>query len=359
MAAAVVVDAAFGDGETDATAHIQGKLDAAGDGGSVHIPAGKYLISDTLTMPSNNFQMSGVGGLQGGDTGSELWWTATDEAIPVLTHDTTTYWSNCQLSGFSIYCDGHGLSPTYLAGNDGILLAAPVNGSKIRGVYIARVRGHGVRCVKQTDNALDPTACGNFLVEQLFVSRVGGYAFDANGYATVTLLVPDFNTVGLGGVRITGSIGNQSSVNLIGGWFESGTLTGADYITVADSNGRPTVNLIGCEFAGAGVATTIIRATGAGGVAAGVFNSVGFGYTNWLVDVPNGETVAFSTPFTYAPSLRTGIITATGHVGTTMGFYGTTPTTRPVVTGGTNGSQALKSLLSALASLGLITNSAQ
>lgn len=359
MPAAVVVDAAFGDGVTDATTHIQAKLDAAGDGGSVHIPAGKYMISDTLTMPSNNFQMTGVGGLQGGDTGSELWWTASNTAKPILTHDTTTYWSNCQLSDFSLYCDGHGITPTYLAANDGILLAAPVNGSKIRGVYIARVRGHAVRCIKQTTNLSDPTACGNFLVEQLFVSRVGGYAFDANGYATVTLLVPDFNTVGLGGVRITGSIGNQSSVNLIGGWFESGTFTGADYIVVADSNGRPTVNLIGCEFSGAGVATTVIRATGTGGVAAGVFNSVGYGFTNWLVDVPNGETVTFSTPFTYAPSLRTGQVYTSGLAGTTMGFYGTTATTRPVVTGGTNGSQALKSLLTALASFGLITNNAQ
>lgn len=44
------------------------------------------------------------------------------------------------------------------------------------------------------------------------------------------------------------------------------------------------------------------------------------------------------------------------HLGTTLGFYGATAVTKPAVTGSRGGNAALASLLTALASLGLITN---
>ncbi|MFF3928296.1 collagen-like domain-containing protein [Streptomyces hirsutus] len=44
------------------------------------------------------------------------------------------------------------------------------------------------------------------------------------------------------------------------------------------------------------------------------------------------------------------------HLGTTLGFYGATAATKPTVTGSTGGNAALASLISALATLGLITN---
>ena len=44
------------------------------------------------------------------------------------------------------------------------------------------------------------------------------------------------------------------------------------------------------------------------------------------------------------------------HLGTTLGFYGATAVTKPTVTGSTGGNTALASLISALATLGLITN---
>ncbi|MGW1609399.1 hypothetical protein ACWCQZ_08375 [Streptomyces sp. NPDC002285] len=45
------------------------------------------------------------------------------------------------------------------------------------------------------------------------------------------------------------------------------------------------------------------------------------------------------------------------HLGTTLGFYGATATTKPVVTGSRGGNAALASLLTALATLGLVTDS--
>ncbi|WP_055693357.1 hypothetical protein [Streptomyces prasinopilosus] len=50
------------------------------------------------------------------------------------------------------------------------------------------------------------------------------------------------------------------------------------------------------------------------------------------------------------------IALALRHLGSTLGFYGATATTKPTVTGSRGGNAALTSLLTALASLGLITN---
>ncbi len=48
---------------------------------------------------------------------------------------------------------------------------------------------------------------------------------------------------------------------------------------------------------------------------------------------------------------------ALNHDGTTIGFYGTAPVTKPAVTGSRAGNAALASLLTALASQGIVTDS--
>lgn len=48
---------------------------------------------------------------------------------------------------------------------------------------------------------------------------------------------------------------------------------------------------------------------------------------------------------------------ALDHDGTTVGFYGATPVAKPTVTGAKGANAALASLLTALVSLGLITDS--
>ncbi len=45
------------------------------------------------------------------------------------------------------------------------------------------------------------------------------------------------------------------------------------------------------------------------------------------------------------------------HTGSTAGFFGATPTTKPAVTGSRGGNAALASLLTQLANLGLIVDS--
>ena len=56
----------------------------------------------------------------------------------------------------------------------------------------------------------------------------------------------------------------------------------------------------------------------------------------------------------------TGDLTIEGaidHDGSTVGFFGTAPTTKPTVTGSRGGNAALASLLTALAGLGLLVDS--
>jgi hypothetical protein len=79
---AFIVDAAFGDGVTDATAHIQSKINAAGGGvagnlgGKVVLPPGRYLLTAPLTWHVSNYSPTsqlavpgpsivGAGGLPG------------------------------------------------------------------------------------------------------------------------------------------------------------------------------------------------------------------------------------------------------------------------------------------------------
>ena len=51
------------------------------------------------------------------------------------------------------------------------------------------------------------------------------------------------------------------------------------------------------------------------------------------------------------------ILGALTHKGSTLGFYNTTPTTKPTITGSRGGNAALADLLTKLAGLGLLTNS--
>jgi hypothetical protein len=73
----------------------------------------------------------------------------------------------------------------------------------------------------------------------------------------------------------------------------------------------------------------------------------------FLNDIPiNGDV----TGSMFSATL-TSIAGALNHDGSTAGFYGTAPITKPAVTGSRGGNAALASLLTALANLGLITDS--
>ena len=59
----------------------------------------------------------------------------------------------------------------------------------------------------------------------------------------------------------------------------------------------------------------------------------------------------------FSPLSIAGLTISVGNTGQSLGFLGATPVTRPAVTGSRGGNAALASLLTALANLGLVTDS--
>jgi hypothetical protein len=76
-----------GDGETDDTTAIQAAIDAAGTGGSVYIPHGRYKIGDSLLI-TNPIKIFGSGrGVATEDTediSSEIYFVATDKEAAII-----------------------------------------------------------------------------------------------------------------------------------------------------------------------------------------------------------------------------------------------------------------------------------
>ena len=74
----------------------------------------------------------------------------------------------------------------------------------------------------------------------------------------------------------------------------------------------------------------------------------------------SGGTYNWGKLLTSGVDVAVGNLQVTGgldHDGSTIGFYGTAPATKQTVTGSRGGNAALNSLCTALAAIGLITNS--
>jgi hypothetical protein len=78
--------------------------------------------------------------------------------------------------------------------------------------------------------------------------------------------------------------------------------------------------------------------------------------TQPFVDLTGDQTVAGNKTFTYYTVLQGGQVNGEFHLLGTVGFFGAAPGARPTVTGAKGGNAALASLITALATLGLITD---
>lgn len=86
------------------------------------------------------------------------------------------------------------------------------------------------------------------------------------------------------------------------------------------------------------------------------WNGTSHGSRFVISPVPNGSTTPAAALVVH-DNARLQIIGALDHDGSQAGFYGTAPVSKPTVTGSRGGNAALASLLTALADLGLVTNS--
>lgn len=107
-----------------------------------------------------------------------------------------------------------------------------------------------------------------------------------------------------------------------------------------------------------GTAGATARASLVGGDAFDRFRQYADGRLEWGPGNAARDTVLYRDA---ANVLRTDdgltVALALRHLGTSLGFYGATATTKPTVSGSRGGNAALASLLTALAGLGLVTDS--
>ena len=158
----------------------------------------------------------------------------------------------------------------------------------------------------------------------------------------------------------TGSVGNQvgvfiagtRSTGVAGGWSDF-LLTQGGNLTVDHSMSQVfgwTINAPSMTLGGGG------SVTDAGGLLIG--GNVNQGTNRYGLQVlssPSGGTLNYCARFSGAAGVR--IDGVFEHTGSTLGVFGSTPVTQPTVTGSRGGNAALASLLTQLASLGLIVDS--
>jgi hypothetical protein len=149
------------------------------------------------------------------------------------------------------------------------------------------------------------------------------------------------------------------------------TVTGTATVAAADVTGNLTAGVVTSpQISGTNITGTTVVATGSllvngSGVLTGdlavtdditadgiTVESIAFtgGTGTWSGDLNGGSGTLFRTEQLFIDSNLQ-------HEGTFLGFYNVVPTTKPTVSGAKGGNAALTSLCSALATLGLITNS--
>ncbi|MFN0088660.1 MAG: BppU family phage baseplate upper protein [Acidimicrobiales bacterium] len=136
-------------------------------------------------------------------------------------------------------------------------------------------------------------------------------------------------------LNVTSSNASFSTMQLSGVETTTGTLK----LTHTGTGGDSTAAAVSLSLAGAGTAAQGIFLTGA--------------TTGDLAKLVNNSVIQFSV----AADGDTLIAGDLNHDGSGVGFYGTAPVAKPTVTGSRGGNAAVASLITALASLGLLTDS--
>lgn len=212
----------------------------------------------------------------------------------------------------------------------------------------------------------DGWAAGNFyfwqfngLADQLRFSNPSAdrYLFDTNGGNTVSEFNFNCHSFSLGAQ--TGAVGNQvgafvagtRSVSVAGEWSDF-LLTQAGNITInAAMTGvfGWTVNAPSMTL-GTGSVTTSAALNVGGNPNQGTNR-----YGHRVISNPSGGTLNYCARFEGLAGVRVDGIFE--HTGSTLGVYGTAPVAQPTVTGSRAGNAALASLLTSLASQGIIVDS--
>jgi hypothetical protein len=379
---------AVGDGTTNDTAAVQAAIDAVpSTGGVVWFPAGTYkLVTSALTLKSNltllgagklasiikqtTTTVSALAGvdvtnltirdlqLQGPTTGSgngliltrsgnpNVRYVRLDNVYVRLFGNDGIQISNCIVSSFDqVVCENNGRHGFYLYG---VVAGAAGTSVSMNACYANTNTTTGFNLYNMVYTSLNGCASEghptNFLLDTcqgVALTGCGSEVMASSGT----------------GFKVTGGFGNT----LISCWDLTNRgkafwLTGSTY----------SANLIGLveNTPGVGATASLKVDTGCVGINLhGIVNttalSLAAATTNILNDGASGMTI-HGYFYTDAASEFNGTASfdqTLQHWGSALGFYGTTAIAKPAVTGSRAGNAALASLLTALANLGILTNS--
>lgn len=232
---------AKGDGVTDDTAAIQRALNVvAPSGGQVYLPAGKYVISGTLTLPPIASNLRGGALLGAGHNATQLYLKTGSNVDMILVNGQ--FWKIADLNLDANY-------PGQSAGN-GIV----VNFTKtiLQNLYIANTKGDGVQLVGASQ-----TAHAAFL-SNLYIFSCQGNGINASTQAYD--LKADNIWIGSGGaagVLINSTQQHWNNLHCWGNAAEGVKVTAGDqcrftncYVETNGSHGLSINNAKGCIISG-------------------------------------------------------------------------------------------------------------
>jgi len=402
---------AVGDNSADDSAAIQSAIDAASElGAAVFVPPGRYRCLTGLSVPAFTTVHGSVAEWGQGGTGiTELIFPDTGSSIGVtlgayarledlylrgpysgtstgVRADTSPELSRLVVAGFSI---GVRLQDAYYAGLSRINFSRCDTGLQLVGCY--DVSMYGCTFTYDADSTYNAINAGTVRSLQIFGGSIEHYrtaidivsgglhmfgvyfeahqdgsefvvGVECSSTSGVNLLMEGCTVYMDGTSRFVNASGaTDHSLTAHGNIFFSGAdagVTGQAYYLSTDASAFS--HLSGDNWAGVQDSdiTYVGSALNAGPTTSAQI--VAPRNANYPTEAPTTEYVARTQWIADGVDLRlqetTGSKIGTGS-SQKLAFWGATPTTRPTVTGSRGGNAALQSLLTALANVGLITDS--
>lgn len=353
---------AKGDGVTDDSAAVNEAItDLGSRGGVVFFPPGPYVLNSTVAWAKDNVHLVGSGRIA-----TKIMMPAASIGIDI--GDGVTQYHYFSLSKLTLTRSvaGGATAVRIRKGDqfrfDDCDIAAGTNCLELSECIAGVVSASGINSATDTsilmDNSDQMVFQGN-----TFESNFGAlrHIYLASGNKAITVTGNAFSTA----VRAVYADGGQSTdCSIVGNTVENCT-HGFQLAPVGSGLARSSI--VGNTLRGIGAASSFgIYLCGSDNVVVG--NAV-TNYTESIAEVGAGvgTNLVFGNRVTVDPTVTTGSSFDGGNLrdgvrfGSTtaqkQAFWGATPTTRPTVTGSRGGNAALASLLTQLATVGLITDS--
>lgn len=338
-----------------------------------------------------------------------------NNGLPIFDSDPTRPLSACVVEDILIRGVSAGPQPA-ASGEHGFKLYCLTNNSALRRVTGYFLGGDVVHLEPNAGGGDEMHGLFNGQLDQVFGIGLGGYNVNILGDPIGIIRMPDGTNNRGGLLKLADGISNQAALVIEQPMWEGGTGSVSTQPILLDNMNSQAIVITGGTFAGATGSTSVIKMTTTAASPV-LIGCSGYNFTNWIEDVPNSFNLAMTTRISYysstfyaqqflaqGPGATMEVFNTSGTTnqrryrwttsGTTfvlsernddgtsvrdilyvngtngqveivggfkvdgnVGFYNGTPVAKPTVSGSRGGNAALASLLTALASQGLITDS--